>query len=62
MSNKLNAMFAVLQEQFDTKKMMLEITCLTHHIKRILEKLQMSKEGSENIDILFQAKIKAEIK
>ena len=52
-SNRLKAMFAVLKEQFDTKKVMLEITCLMYHVKRILERLDMSHEFSENIDILF---------
>merc|ERR1711981_446937 len=40
---------------------MLEMTCLMYHVRRILERLDMSHEFSENIDILFQAKLEREI-
>ena len=52
-SQKLKAVFAVLQEQFDIKQVMLELTCLNHHVQRILDRLQMDQGESENIDILF---------
>ena len=52
---------SVLQEQFDVKKRMVEITYLMHNQAKILKRLQIPQEDCKNKDLLFYYKLQENI-
>ncbi len=60
-SEKLEVICSVLQEQFDVKKRMVEITYLMHNQAKILKRLQIPQDDCKNKDLLFYFKLQEKI-
>ena len=60
-SEKLEVICGVLQDQFDVKKRMVEITYLLHNQAKILKRLHIPLDDCKDKDLLFYKKIKERI-